>query len=311
MRTFEDQYANRLPLVTNSQDACCCMLWVGAAGEQNIWIKQRESLAQIAGNAVEAMKHARGGGGGGFGALLNVLGAVALIAAPFTGGASEGLEAGLTVAGVVLQTSSDFAKEGEGGEETVPLGAGDPLGVIANIQTALDKLDAQIRREEQGIQRSMDKICSLLTGDQRASFDMSTPAMISDTKARDFRTADDTKVRTQTLRWLADTIMPEVVHQYRAAAGALEAAQGESPWSRNDDIGMGGSGPYSDWYAVNAYLVSALDDSATQLDRASTALHIVADDFDKTDAQVDADLQAQATKVANEDYAEQLAERYG
>jgi hypothetical protein len=310
MRTFQDQYANRLPLVTNSQDACACMLWVGAAGEQAIWVKARESLAEIAGNAVEAMKKARGGGGDGIGALLNVLGAVALVAAPFTGGASEVLEGGLTIAGVVLQTSSDFAKEGGEGEK-VPLGAGDPLSVIANLSKALDSLNRQVKTEEQGIAKSMDKICNLLVGDQRASFDMSSPALLTDDKAGDLRTSADTKVKTDTLRWVADTIMPTIVQQYKGAAGALEAAQGEAPWSRNGDVGMGGSGPYFDWYAVNSYLVGALDDSATQLGRASTVLHIVANDFDKTDAQVQSDLTAQTKKVQQEDYAAATAERYG
>jgi len=65
IRTFMANYANRLPLVTASQDAVACMVWTGVAGEQQIWVRTRESIANIAGSGLEAMKAADGGGGSG------------------------------------------------------------------------------------------------------------------------------------------------------------------------------------------------------------------------------------------------------
>ena len=63
IRTFVANYGNRLPLVTHSQDAVACLVWSTVAGEREIWKRTRESIAEIAGQGLAAMKAADGGGG--------------------------------------------------------------------------------------------------------------------------------------------------------------------------------------------------------------------------------------------------------
>jgi hypothetical protein len=293
IRTFMANYANRLPLVTASQDAVACMVWTAVAGEQQIWVKTRESIANIAGSGLEAMKASDGGGGsGGVKALLNVVGAVAVIAAPFTGGASVTLSGGIAAVGTVLQTTSDFIDDS--GPKEIPLGGSTPVEVIANIKVALDALSDQISQEELGIASSMEKIDALLDS---PDFNMSNPAILTNTNAADFRTADETKVDWDTLRWIADEIMPKVVKQYQDAVYALDDCQESAPFERPSGIGMSSLGPYLDWNSLVASLRLAIVQSKNQLNLVTEHLHLVADDFQQTDAEISAELEAHTAEV--------------
>ncbi len=292
IRTFMANYANRLPLVTASQDAVACMVWTGVAGEQQIWVRTRESIANIAGSGLEAMKAADGGGGSGIKAVLNVVGAVAVIAAPFTGGASVALSGGIAAVGTVLQTTSDFIDDS--GPKEIALGGSTPLDVIANIRGALEDLSEQISQEELGIASSMEKIDGLLDS---PDFNMSNPAILTNTNAADFRTADETKVDWDTLRWIADEIMPKVVKQYQDAVYALDDCQTSAPFERPGGIGMSSLGPYLDWNSCIASLRLAIVQSKNQLNLVTEHLHLVADDFQQTDAQISAELEAHTAEV--------------
>ncbi len=292
IRTFMANYANRLPLVTASQDAVACMVWTGVAGEQQIWVRTRESVASIAGTGLEAMKAADGGGGSGLKAVLNVVGAVAVIAAPFTGGASVALSGGIAAVGTVLQTSSDFIDDS--GPKEVPLGGSTPLDVIANIRGALEDLSDQISQEELGIAHSMEKIDGLLDS---PDFNMSNPVILTNTNAADYRTADETKVDWDTLRWIADDIMPKVVKQYQDAVYALDDCQTSSPFERPGGLGMSSVGPYLDWNSCVASLRLAIVQSKNQLNLVTEHLHLVADDFQQTDAEISAELAAHTAEV--------------
>jgi hypothetical protein len=292
IRTFMANYANRLPLVTASQDAVACMVWTGVAGEQQIWVKTRESIANIAGSGLEAMKACDDGGGSGVKAVLNVVGAVAVIAAPFTGGASATLAGGIAAVGTVLQTTSDFIENS--GPKEVALGGSTPIEVISNIRGALEDLSDQISKEELGIASSMEKIDGLLDS---PDFNMSNPAILTNTNAADYRTADETKVDWDTLRWIADDIMPKVVKQYQDAVYALDDCQNSGPFERPGGLGMSSLGPYLDWNSCVASLRLAIVQSKNQLNLVTEHLHLVADDFQQTDAQISAELEAHAKEV--------------
>jgi hypothetical protein len=295
IRTFVANYGTRLPLVVNGQDAAACMIWTAVAGEQKIWEETRQSIANIAGEGLAAMKASDDGGGGGVGAVLTVVGAVALIAAPFTGGTS--VVGAVNAVGVVLQTASAFVPKGD--QKPVPLGGSTPIEVISNIRGALDQLSDDISKEELGIANSMEQIKELITGDQSASFNMSTPSILQDESAGSYRTADDTKVRTETLLWIADTVMPTVTQQFKGAIAALEDCQNSGPFERPSGIGLSSLGPYLDWNSLVATLRLAIVQSKNQLDLVSERLVHVADDFDQTDAQISEEL-AQHTREVDQ-----------
>ncbi len=300
MRTFVANYGNRLPLVTHSQDAVACMVWSTVAGEREIWKRTRESIAEIGGQGLAAMKSADGGGGSGVKAVLNVVGAVAVIAAPFTAGASEVAAAGIAAVGTVLQTSSDFVDDA--GPEPVPLGGATPLDVLANIGKALDDLSDQITQEELGISRSMTKIDGLLDGGSAGDFTMANPGILVDDDAGDFRTGGELKADWDTLRWIADEVMPQITQQYKGAIASLEDCQTSDPFARPGGIGLSSLGPYLDWNSVVASLRLAVVQSKNQLDLVAEHLHLVADDFQQTDAEISAELEGHTKEVEDTVY---------
>lgn len=97
MDAFWSTIADPMQLVIPSQGVLAGLLEGLVAAEDDVWKKARDAVADIAGKGVEAMKSARGGGGD-LATVLKVLGALALVSAPFTGGL--GAIGGLEVEGI-------------------------------------------------------------------------------------------------------------------------------------------------------------------------------------------------------------------
>ena len=102
--------------------------------------------------------------------------------------------------------------------------------------------------------------------------------------------------------WLTGdpTAHAEVV-AIRKAADQFEGATSSEPWSRPSGIGRGSSGAYPEWSSLKSTLTGILNNTAQELDRAADHLEIVANDFEKTDAQIQADLEAHTAQVTKED----------
>lgn len=220
MQAFAANYANRLPIVVDGQDAVASLLWLGAAGEQEIWKRAMQGVADIAAQGRTAM--------------------------------------------------------------------------------ALKKLSRQIADEEDELARHLTQVQGVVTS-QSASFDIAAPPIYDDTDPGDFRTADDTKVHFGTLRTIARQTMPMIAGELKKAAGQFDSGSSSGPWTRPAGIGSGSVGPFNEWDSLRATLVGILDNTSLEIDRAADHLEIVADDFEKTDAQIHKDLQAHATQVAKED----------
>jgi hypothetical protein len=295
MQAFAANYANRLPIVVDGQDAVACFLWLGAAGEQEIWKRAMQGVADIAAQGRTAMETCDDGGGDAS-AVLSVAGALASVVG-LVPGLGTGVSIGIKLASTALSTAAKFAPKAP---ETVPLGADNPLSVLDHIEGALKKLSRQIADEEDELGRSMSKVQGLVTS-QAASFDIAAPPIYGDTNAGDFRTADDTRVHFGTLRTIARETMPLVASEIKKAAGQLDAGSSSEPWSRPASIGSGSLGPYADWESLKSTLVGILDNTSLELERAADHLEIVADDFDKTDAQIHADLDAHTAQITKED----------
>jgi hypothetical protein len=291
MQAFAANYANRLPIVVDGQDAVACFLWLAVAGEQEIWKRAMQGVADIAAQGRTAMEQCDDGGGDAS-AVLSIVGALASIV-----GLAPGAGVAVKLAGTVLSTASKFASKGS---ETVPLGAGNPITVLDNIGEALDKLSRQVADEENNLGEHLSQVQDVVTS-QAASFDIAAPTIYDDTDAGDFRTADDTIVHFGTLRTIARETMPMIAGEIRRAAGQLDGTNTSDPWSRPSGIGSGTLGPYSEWTSLRATLVSILDNTSLEIDRAADHLEIVANDFEKTDAQIHADLDAHAEQVDRED----------
>jgi hypothetical protein len=295
MQAFAANYANRLPIVVDGQDAVACFLWLGVAGEQEIWKRAMQGIADIAAQGKVAMEQCDDGGGDAS-AVLYVASALASVIGVVPG-LGTGVSIGVKLAGTALGAASKFAPKPPA---TVPLGAGNPITVLDNMQGAIDKLKQQISDEEGELARSMTTVEHLVHS-QLASFDIAEPAIYHDTNAGDFRTADDTRVHFGTLHDIAGNTMPLVAGEIRKAADEFEGAASMEPWSRPAGIGKGSYGAYFEWSSLKNTLTGILNNTAQELDRAADHLEIVANDFEKTDAQIHADLEAHAEKVDKED----------
>jgi hypothetical protein len=295
MQTFAANYANRLPVVVDGQDAVACFLWLGVAGEQEIWKRAMQGIADIAAQGKTAMEQCDDGGGDAS-AVLYVASALASVIGVVPG-LGTGVSIGLKLAGTALGAASKFAPKPP---ETVPLGAGNPIAVLDNIQGAIDKLKKQIADEEGELAERLSTVESLVHT-QLSSFDIAEPGIYQDTAAGDFRTADDTRVHFGTLHDIATDTMPLVAGEIRKAADQFSGASSSEPWSRPSGIGRGSSGAYPEWSSLKGTLTGILTNTAQELDRAADHLEIVANDFEKTDAQIQADLEAHTAQVDKED----------
>src|SRR5262245_4374547 len=186
MQAFAANYANRLPIVVDGQDAVACFLWLGAAGEQEIWKRAMQGVADIAAQGRTAMEQCDGGGGDAS-VVLTIAGALASVVGVVPG-LGTGVSIAVKLAGTALSTASKFAPKGS---ETVALGAGNPIAVLDNIQTALQKLSRQIADEENDLATHLGQVQDVVSS-QAASFDIAAPPIYHDTDPGDFRTADDT-----------------------------------------------------------------------------------------------------------------------
>lgn len=294
MWTFKKNYTGRLETLVPAQDECASLLYVSARAEQVVWSKARESVAEVAGKAKEAMKEARGGGGAGLDVLFDVVGAVALILAPITGGASEAAEIGLTGVGVLLQTSAGYLPEEH--EKKVALGADDPVGVVYNIHEALDGLKKQIRDAEDGISKKLSKATSIVSS-QPGSFDLGQPALLFDDDPAHF---NELKVAGDVLRKLAGHggLMSEISGQLDQANKAVVAGSDDgSAWIRPTSITPSSQGPYFEFSSFALMTSGCIGSTATNLDHAAGVLMVVANDFDATDAKIRKDLTAQTDRI--------------
>lgn len=295
MQAFAANYANRLPIVVDGQDAVACFLWLGAAGEQEIWKRAMQGVADIAAQGRTAMEQCDDGGGD-VSAVLSIAGALASVVG-LVPGLGTGVSVGVKLASTALSTASKFAPKGS---ETVPLGAGDPIGVLNNIRSALTKLSDQITSEENDLAKHLSQVQGVVTS-QSESFDIAAPPIYDDTRAGDFRTADDTRVHFGTLRTIARQTMPLIAGEIKKAAGQFDGSSSSEPWSRPSSIGSGSVGPFYEWDSLRSTLVGILDNTSLEIERAADHLDIVVDDFEKTDAQIHADLEAHAAQVDKED----------
>jgi hypothetical protein len=296
IRTFKLLYADPLKDVTASQEAVACAIWVAAYGEQKVWEKARQGIADIAGQGVEAMKSAKGGGGADLAVVLDVIGSVADIAGLFSV-AEKGVKAVSTI-NSVLKTAYSHAPQKK--PDQSPLHADTPIGVLGKLHDAIEKLKAQITGEEEAIRQAMNTDQTTITDTREArSFDLGTPALLSDTEGGHFRTSNDIAIKFSGLTYVATHILPLLSETYRSAGKGLEdVVTSGASWKRPGGIGIGTDGPFPEVRQLASTLGGYLSANATNIDRVATVLEIVARDFHQTDAQISADLEANHRRLA-------------
>ena len=231
MQTFAANYANRLPIVVDGQDAVACFLWLGVAGEQEIWKRAMQGVADIAAQGRTAMEQCDDGGGDA------------------SGGAHDRRGAGVDRRARARRSASLVKLAWHPPEHGVEVRAQGLRDGPARRQQpdhrarqhrgrARQAEQTDRRRGERAGQRTSSQVQDVVTS-QSASFDIAAPTIYDDTNADNFRTADDTRVHFGTLRTIARETMPMIAGEIRKAAGQFDGTNTSDAWSRPSGIGSG------------------------------------------------------------------------
>jgi hypothetical protein len=238
MDTFAIAYSNRLPGVIRGQMAILGMLGCTLAAEQNLFTELRKDIAKVADDVLEVMQDKNSGGAA---TALGILGAVLAGASLFfTGGASAtAIANGRTIVGILTPL---VPKDEAPNPAQETFGGSDPMDVYDNAVQFLDDVKQAVADEEQVVRSSLRGAQRVVTGEKADGYDLSRrPALlnISDTEIID--------VNPDTLAFLGGVIVPFVAENLAVAREQAAAAPEQSAWERDGSIGLGASGPYTDW----------------------------------------------------------------
>ena len=285
MLAFESSFANKIDDVVNAQGAAACVSWGCIAGEQEIWARAQEAIADIAGKGRNAMTACRGGGAN-VQALIRVVGAILSVSGSVL---TVGIKVALSVAGTLTGLGASFVPPPE--EETeVPLGADTPFGVIDNIREALEKLSSDIRKEEQWIADAANGAAQAVAQDQNR---LATPGLVDETDRGSLYPAGEILAEYATIKSVANDYMRNISAEIKSAGDTMSGVD-SGPWDRPGEIGRGRTGGFSEWNALNAAISAAASETALSINQAADALVIIADDFAASDEEVRADMAALA-----------------
>jgi hypothetical protein len=295
INAFTRNYSNRLPVIVRGQSAIAAMLWFGVAGEREIWTSARLDVADVADKVLAAMKAARGGGGGDFSTALKVGGAIASIAGKFVPGPAGTI---VSVAGTGASALGGLIPKPKPPKwTTLPFGGATPSDVLSKLRDGLQKLNETIADQESQIADMLSEAHSVVQAEEE-SFNLAAPLrLLNETDQGNLITADETKVKIQTLRWIGRSVMPNIAAQLDKAKGRIAGGSGSGPWTRPANIGYGSDGPFWSWSSLEEHLESLLVDTAWEVRSAGHHLVIAADDFEATDAEAHRDLAAHSREL--------------
>ena len=295
INAFTRNYSNRLPVIVRGQSAIAAILWFGVAGEREIWTAARLDIADVADKVLAAMKAARGGGGADFSTALKVGGAVASIAGKFVPGPAGTI---ISVAGTGAGALSALIPKPKPPKwTTLPFGGATPTDVLSKLRDGLQKLNETISDQESQIYDLLSSAHSTVQAEED-SFNLAAPLrLLNETNQDNLITADETRVKIDTLRWIGHTVMPNIAGQLDIAKGKISGGSSSGPWTRPANIGYGSTGPFYSWSSLEGHLENLLVDTAWEVRSAGHHLVIAADDFEDTDAQAHADLAAHSREL--------------
>ncbi len=244
------------------------------------------------------------GEGGGDGDLSFELGiASALIGAVgafASGGAAIALalaSAGAGVAGSIIGEAGDDADPKE-----IPLGASSPRGVLSKIEQALTDLDTEVRDQEK-------KLADLLTDCTNAADGADTDGNF-DLRLRGGGAApgewlqpeQDVVVNPTSIAKITELWIPTIAGDLRAARTPLDVSGGG--WSRPSHIGVGSTGPWSEFSALQSRLDGLLGQLRTELLDAADSLQAAAELIGLTDESISTQYEQQADRINSQNINE-------
>ncbi|WP_141012972.1 hypothetical protein [Nocardioides sambongensis] len=300
--TFADTYVTPLPAVIERQRSMVGVLAVAAAAEGEVWARAADDVAEVRRLGLAAMQGSGTASEGDidWSVVLTVVGAVAAGVTAFaTVGSTAAVAAALLSAGaggagdLIASPSDDSAPE-------LPLGAGDPHAVLANLRAALsgsgNSLSASIRSQERSIRQMLAAVSGAARGARRGMFDLPEPE-VADVGAGDLLDRTQSVIVTpEIIARITALWIPTISADLRTARRLL-VWESAGAWQRPAGIGLGVAGPMAAYQELQETALRLLGNTAGELDDAGVALGDAARMIGLVDAQVERSYARQARRI--------------
>ncbi|NYJ03338.1 hypothetical protein HNR19_004036 [Nocardioides thalensis] len=306
---FNENYVSRLRPVLDNLHSMTMVLAFGVAGEQELFQRTREQIAQVALDAEKAMKASGPRSGGvditGITIGLIVVGAVCGgIAAVASGGAA--IAAATVVATSLGNVGAGAVKDLLGAlvkppapPQPIPLGAGHPKEVLTNIVNGLAEINTRIRAEEQQLVDLFEAAHGDLSLAAAAGpFNIARPEIIDHGGTSVLESAQTVLVDPTAIAKITELWIPTIIGDINACRSELDG-QAYS-WTRPAGIGLSETGPWSSYSALQSGVASLLAETATELEGAAGSLQAAAADIGLSDETANETYAAQARRITED-----------
>lgn len=260
---------NRLRTVFHSHCEAVGALYVALTGEQEVWEKSSEDIANLMGNAVEAFKQTRQNHATEWKSLLTVGSAAAGLAATFATGPVGAFIGGLAASGSFLGTVMGELDKSKS-DKPLDYSGSSPDKVYSDLTTAVQELSTTIKDKELGFQRMLSKMLHLVEApDNRENFHINPKKGLDPS----FAHSDDIiDMSIPLMQRVGYTMMPKIASCLYEASDDADAANDSYPWCRVGTIGMGVLGPYDDWKNLLYAIYPLMDSSGAEIVKAGEHL---------------------------------------
>lgn len=295
IETFTQDYIYPLPPATLTQYAMAVQVDFTLEGQREVVARTRETITSIAENGLAAMRQARyQGGGGGIGALLESVGAIASIVGVFvTGGAAAPIIGGIGRITGALGTL--LPPDTPPTQPTIPLWADTASACWGNIVGAIGDLRDAVEEEERILNQPLEEAIAFLAAHPGAA-DITAPSVIDETDPRTV-TGDMVRADLPTLRRIATVSIPRVAQAYLDAASNAARTLDPAPWKWPPETGIEATHPQLNMTLLAAELRRVARDTAWELTESGEALQVAVDQIDKSDQEARAAMDRQRRGV--------------
>jgi hypothetical protein len=303
--TFHEGYVAPLPDVIDHNHALADVLAISVGGEAEIWKRANEDARTLQFDAVTAMKSSGPSGGDGtdLKLALTIIGSVATAVSIFaTAGTTTALAASLTAAGAGTAGSLLGDLSGDKPDDDVPLGAGHPDDVLANIKEALREVDSRITEEETHVRKLLSSCLEATNaGKTDGNFDLK-PKGLKSSPSSWLDGEQLVIVDAETIAKITEWWIPTINGDLRACRREL-VVEGDG-WVRPASIGIGAKGPWSEFADLQDRLNELLHGLAEELNDAGEKLQEAARIIGVSDEETNERFAKKAKKINSDNVNE-------
>jgi hypothetical protein len=303
---FSTKYVSKLRPVLDNLHALTLVLAYALAGEEELFRRTREQIANVANDSLKAMQASGPRSDGdvtGLKIFLIVVGAVCAGVGAVAGGGVA-----VPVALKVAASLTGAGASASGGllgalvkppppPEPIPLGAGTPQGVLTNLKNGLAEIKSRVKKEEE----QLDALLKATHTDAQPAaaagpFNIAKPDLIG--KHSSVLDPHQVLVDDQVIGMITELWIPTIVGDLKACTAELTT--GAASWTRPASIGISATGPWPSYSRLQSDVASLIEDTATELTGSAESLRAAAADIGLSDDQVNATLRAQARKITED-----------